>query len=85
MWVHDAAAWYGIFVCNILYYMEYSYDYTEVPAGYPTFSIACLIYSTSHLGILMQYTLGYIDAAAVRSPKDTLRTTCIHVPGSVDT
>ena len=25
-----------------------SYDYTEVPAGYPTFSIAYLIYSTSH-------------------------------------
>ena len=33
---------------NVLYPIEYSYDYTEVPAGYPTFSIACLIYSTSH-------------------------------------
>ena len=33
---------------SILYPIEYSYDYTEVPAGYPTFSIACLIYSTSH-------------------------------------
>ena len=32
---------------NILYHIEYSYDYTQVPAGYPTFSIAYLIYSTS--------------------------------------
>ena len=34
---------------NILYPIEYSYGYTEVPAGYPTFSIAYLIYSTSHV------------------------------------
>ena len=34
---------------NILYHIEYSYDYTEVAAGYPTFSIAYLIYSTSHI------------------------------------
>ena len=33
---------------NILYPIEYSYDYTDVPGGYPTFSIAYLIYSTSH-------------------------------------
>ena len=33
---------------NILYPIEYSYDYTQVPAGYSTFSIAYLIYSTSH-------------------------------------
>ena len=34
---------------NILYPIEYSYDYTEVPAGYPPFSIAYLIYSTLHV------------------------------------
>ena len=33
---------------NILYPIEYSYGSTEVPTGYPTFSIAYLIYSTSH-------------------------------------
>ena len=33
---------------NILHPIEFSYDYTEVPAGYSTFSIAYLIYSTSH-------------------------------------
>ena len=33
---------------NILYPIEYSYDFTEVPAGYPTLFIAYLIYSTSH-------------------------------------
>ena len=32
---------------NILYPIEYSFDYSEVPAGYPTFSIAYLIYPTS--------------------------------------
>ena len=31
---------------NILYPIEYSYDFTEVPAGYPSFAIAYLIYST---------------------------------------
>ena len=36
-------------ISNILYPIEHSYDYTEVPAGYPIFSIAYLIYSTSHL------------------------------------
>ena len=34
---------------NILYPIEYSYGYTEVPTGYPTLSIAYLIYSTSHV------------------------------------
>ena len=34
---------------NIIYPIEYTYDYTQVPAGYPTFSIAYLIYSTSHV------------------------------------
>ena len=33
---------------NILYSIEYSYVSTEVPTDYPTFSIAYLIYSTSH-------------------------------------
>ena len=33
---------------NIRYPIECSYDYAEVPAGYPPFSIAHLIYSTSH-------------------------------------
>ena len=33
---------------NILHSIEYSYGSTEVPTGYPTFSIAYLIYSTSH-------------------------------------
>ena len=33
---------------NIIYPIEYSYGYTEIPAGYPTFSVAYLIYSTSH-------------------------------------
>ena len=37
---------------NILYPIEYSYDYTEVPAGYPSFSIAYLIFSTSHMTIV---------------------------------
>ena len=31
---------------NILYPIEYSDDFTEVPAGYPSFAIAYLIYST---------------------------------------
>ena len=31
---------------NILYPIEYSYAFTEVSAGYQTFSIAYLIYST---------------------------------------
>ena len=34
--------------CNIIYPIQYSYGYTEVPAGYPAFSISYLIYSTSH-------------------------------------
>ena len=34
---------------NIIYPIAYTYDYTQVPAGYPTFSIAYLIYSTSHV------------------------------------
>ena len=33
---------------DIIYPTEYSYDFTEVPAGYLTFSISYLIYSTSH-------------------------------------
>ena len=39
---------------NILYPIEYSYGYTEVPAGYPTFSIAYLIYSTSHYRLVLE-------------------------------
>ena len=31
----------------VVYPIEYSVGYTKVPAGYPTFSIAYLIYSTS--------------------------------------
>ena len=38
---------------NILYPIEYSYDSTGVPTGYPTFSIAYLIYSTHHNGLLV--------------------------------
>ena len=41
-------------ISNILYPIEYSYDYTEVPAGYPTFSIAYLIYSTSHYRLVLE-------------------------------
>ena len=37
---------------NILYPIEYSYGYTEVPAGYPTFSIAYLIYSTPQWALI---------------------------------
>ena len=33
---------------DILYPIKYPHDFTEVPAGYPTFFIADLIYSTSH-------------------------------------
>ena len=33
---------------NIQYHIEYSSDYTGVSVDYPTFSIAYLIYSTSH-------------------------------------
>ena len=36
---------------NILCSIEYSYGSTEVPTGYPTFSIAYLIYSTSHWAV----------------------------------
>ena len=34
---------------NILDPIEYSYGYTKVPTGYPTLSIAYLIYFTSQL------------------------------------
>ena len=31
-----------------LYHVEYSTDYTEGSADYPTFSLAYLVFSTSH-------------------------------------
>ena len=33
---------------NIIYHITYSYDYSAFLAGYPSFHIAYLIYSTSH-------------------------------------
>ena len=43
-------------ISNILYPIEYSYGYTEVPTGYPTLSIAYLIYSTSHMDVRMEWS-----------------------------
>ena len=34
---------------NTLYHMEYSFDYTGNSAGYPTFSVAYLVYSKRHV------------------------------------
>ena len=41
---------------NTLYHIEYSSDYTGCSAVYPTFSIAYLVYSTSHWPTLDSWT-----------------------------
>ena len=55
------------FLSNILYHIDYSSDYTGSAAGYPTFFIAYLVYSTSHsrtrpVSKLHLYTYMYTSA-----------------------
>ena len=42
---------------NILYQIEYPSDYTGGSAGYPTFSIAYLVYSTTHKAVPYHFLL----------------------------
>ena len=67
---------------NILYPIEYSYGYTEVPTGYPTLSIAYLIYSTSQKSIVRTIPINrkspklIVQAIPIgrQSPKSIVRT-----------
>ena len=43
-------------ILQILGNILYSYDFTEVPAGYPSFSIAYLTYSTSQQLAKLSFT-----------------------------
>ena len=42
----------SILIPSILYHIEYSSGYAGVSVGYPTFSIAYLIYSTSQINVI---------------------------------